>query len=84
MQVRELLQTLDRRRSYFTITHFAELLRDEQIMIPCDLKVGPQREITKLPDNRRIVNQNKQEQVVPLMYKDPQSGLIILTIGGHE
>ena len=37
--MRELLQTLDRRRSYFTITHFAELLRDEQIMIPCDLKV---------------------------------------------
>ena len=38
-QVRELLRTLDRRQSYFTITHFAELLRDEQIMIPCDLKV---------------------------------------------
>ena len=39
-QVRELLNSLDRRRSYFTITHFAELLLTERIMIPCDLKVG--------------------------------------------
>ena len=47
--MRELLQTLDRRRSYFTITHFAELLRDEAIMIPCDLKVDPNPDLSLKP-----------------------------------
>ena len=40
LQVQALLNSLDRRLSYFTITHFAELLAEERITVPCDLKVS--------------------------------------------
>ena len=40
-QVLALLNSLDRRRSYFSVTHFAELLKEERILVPCDLKVAP-------------------------------------------
>jgi len=38
-QVEELLESLDRGRSYFSVVHFAGLLEKERIAVPCDLKL---------------------------------------------
>ena len=38
-QVEAVLQGLDRRRSYFSVVQFAGLIREEQLAIPCDLKL---------------------------------------------
>lgn len=34
-----LLNGLDKRRSYFSVVHFAGLIAKEQVAIPCDLKL---------------------------------------------
>ena len=55
-QVQTLLDSLDKRLSYFTITHFAELLAEERIIVPCDLKVSrPWTACSTVPDRTDLI-----------------------------